>query len=254
MSLYALKKQPFQQTRVRWGDFPLIPNLINYIKSRSRNQSASTNILDQLKFGVFNDLEELHGAFEDASVESVQEMKRITNLKKIGIWFGTSCTTINALLENLGSLELVEIGDLIYGGLWKLSENKNFVCPNIKSFGASLELDGKIRADQFTKMFPNLENFHVFRRFDSNESFAVLLSKLKKLKKLRLDDVKINADFILQCIRDCGKNLEEIEDEQRPFGWKKPNKIVPGFESFKIGRSTGCLVIMYTAYFLQFSP
>jgi hypothetical protein len=40
VSLRALRKQPFQQTRVRWGDFPLIPNLINYIKSRSGNWEA----------------------------------------------------------------------------------------------------------------------------------------------------------------------------------------------------------------------
>jgi hypothetical protein len=44
------------------------------------------NILDHLKFGVFNDLEELDAAFEGASVESFQEMKQITpNLKKISI-------------------------------------------------------------------------------------------------------------------------------------------------------------------------
>jgi hypothetical protein len=40
VSLCALRKQPFQQTRVRCGDFPLIPNLINYIKFTSRNREA----------------------------------------------------------------------------------------------------------------------------------------------------------------------------------------------------------------------
>ncbi len=40
MSLCTLRKQPFQQTRVRWGDFPLIPNLINYIKFTSRNRDV----------------------------------------------------------------------------------------------------------------------------------------------------------------------------------------------------------------------
>ncbi len=40
VSLCTLRKQPFQQTRVRWGDFPLIPNLINYIKFTSRNREA----------------------------------------------------------------------------------------------------------------------------------------------------------------------------------------------------------------------
>jgi hypothetical protein len=45
----------------------------------------SKNILDHLKFGVFNDLEELEACFEGASVESVRKMKRIApNLKKIG--------------------------------------------------------------------------------------------------------------------------------------------------------------------------
>ncbi len=40
VSLCTLRKQPFQQTKVRWGDFPLIPNLINYIKFTSRNREA----------------------------------------------------------------------------------------------------------------------------------------------------------------------------------------------------------------------
>ncbi len=40
VSLCTLRKQPFQQTRVRWGDFPLITNLINYIKFTSRNREA----------------------------------------------------------------------------------------------------------------------------------------------------------------------------------------------------------------------
>jgi hypothetical protein len=43
VSLCASRKQPFQQTRVRWGDFPLIPNSIishQIYQKKSRGMSA----------------------------------------------------------------------------------------------------------------------------------------------------------------------------------------------------------------------
>jgi hypothetical protein len=47
---------------------------------------VTENILDHLRLGVFNKLQELDASFYNASLESVREMTRITpNLKKIGI-------------------------------------------------------------------------------------------------------------------------------------------------------------------------
>jgi hypothetical protein len=36
VSLCASRKQPFQQTRVRWGDFPLIPNFNQLHQSQQK--------------------------------------------------------------------------------------------------------------------------------------------------------------------------------------------------------------------------
>jgi hypothetical protein len=70
---------------------------------------VSRNILDQLKFGIFNDLQELDARFDGASVESIQEMKRITpNMKTIEIEYAAS-DTINALLETLENLERIKV-------------------------------------------------------------------------------------------------------------------------------------------------
>jgi hypothetical protein len=41
VSLRTLRKQPFQQTRVRWGDFPLSRIQSNYIKSGKHNNISS---------------------------------------------------------------------------------------------------------------------------------------------------------------------------------------------------------------------
>jgi hypothetical protein len=66
------------------------PNLTNLHKLQTLRRlkvflGFSKNILDHLKFGVFNDLDELEACLEGASVESVRKMKRIApNLKKIG--------------------------------------------------------------------------------------------------------------------------------------------------------------------------
>ncbi len=72
-------------------------------------RGISTNLLEHLQFGFFNNLEELEACFKDASLESIQEMKRITpNLKKISI-YSIPSETINALLGNLEDLEEVHI-------------------------------------------------------------------------------------------------------------------------------------------------
>jgi hypothetical protein len=50
--------------------------------------SVSRNILDHLRFGVYNNLEELDALFKGASLGSIQEMNRITpKLKKLKIQF-----------------------------------------------------------------------------------------------------------------------------------------------------------------------
>jgi hypothetical protein len=72
-------------------------------------KEVATNILDHLKFGVFQDLEELEACFEGASMESFREMSRITpNLKKIEICDGVALDAVDGLLRNLGVLEKLE--------------------------------------------------------------------------------------------------------------------------------------------------
>ncbi len=67
------------------------------LKRLKSSRYVSRNILDQLKFGVFEDLEELDACFRGASVESIQEMKRIIpNLKKIEIQYDTPSDIVNA--------------------------------------------------------------------------------------------------------------------------------------------------------------
>jgi hypothetical protein len=108
-------------------------------------QGVSPNILEHLKFGIFNNLEELDAEFEGASMESVREMKRITpNLKKVEFLGVMYSDAINALLDTMENLESVKLDgiNLMRGeGLedlewvkiqnpdWKMSDT---VHPNIK--------------------------------------------------------------------------------------------------------------------------
>jgi hypothetical protein len=95
------------------------------------NFSVSRNILDHLRFRVYNNLEELEACFRGTSVESIQEMKRCTpKLKKIIIEFGTP-ETINALLDALDNLEILKISLF---SEFQLSEK---VYPKIKQFSGN---------------------------------------------------------------------------------------------------------------------
>ncbi len=169
------------------------------------------NILDHLKLGTFEDLEELYAWFEDASVESIQEMKRWTpNLKEIEIQNACS-DTINALLESLEHLEKVKF----WSSHLELSSEK--VYPKMKHLDVDANRYVSVyRAAQVSQQFPNLE-FLKFDRvsFEPTESFFVtLLSGLKRLKTLELDiqtDTKIESDFVLPCFEKYGSHLEEVQ-------------------------------------------
>jgi hypothetical protein len=125
-------------------------NQINKLQKLRRLQvhyTISRNILRQLRFGVFKDLEELDANFELASEDSIQEMSRITpSLKKLGIRSASS-DTIYALLDNLTSLESLKIAT---GLTFKATEK---VYPNIKYL--YVERNG---SKKFKKMFPNVED------------------------------------------------------------------------------------------------
>jgi hypothetical protein len=168
---------------------------------------VSRNILNHLKFGVFNDLEELDACFYAASVESIREMKRITpNLKKLVIPLVSSSDTINALLETLESLESVTIWDA-----WDMSGK---VCPSIKHLHVKTE-EFSFSAEQMTKKLPNLEDLKINDCFfEATESFfATLLSGLKQLKTLYMiiwSRSKLDPESALQWIQQNGAHLEVV--------------------------------------------
>jgi hypothetical protein len=170
------------------------------------DRGIGRNILDHLKFGTFNDLEELHAFFEGASVESIQEMSRITpNLKKIDMMCPPS-DTINTYLETLENLEIVTIR---LDNLELSSEN---VYPKIKHLDVHPTFDIDFRADQF----PNLEFLKINGRFSElTESFFVdLLSDLKRLKTLEMDirsDDELDSVYILSCFEKYGNHLETVK-------------------------------------------
>jgi hypothetical protein len=167
------------------------------------------NVLRLFRSEVCHSLEEIFGSFEYASLESIQEMNRITpNLKKLAIHEASS-ETINDLLENLESLEALHI----FKEDWKLSKK---VCSNIKY----LIIRNEVSAEQFTQEFPNLEylNKHCYGWSTEvlDSFFVTLLSGLKQLKTLHLEistsaiKSKLNPESILQYFQEYGKNLEEV--------------------------------------------
>jgi hypothetical protein len=190
------------------------------LKKLAVNPNVSINILDQLKFGVLENLEKLDAWFEDTSVESIQEMKRITpNLKKLVIQHAPS-DAINALLETLKSLESLKI----CCEKWEIWSGK--VHPNI----THLEIDvfgSKFTAAQFTQQFPNLEFLKIEPSscFEPTEAFFItLLSGLKWLKTLEMDllsDTKFNSDFVLPCFEKYGNHLDTVHvvalDDRNPL-------------------------------------
>jgi hypothetical protein len=117
--------------------------------------SVVENMLDHLKFGVFNDLEELDARFEGVSVKGVRQIKQITpNLKKLVIWQACS-NTFPVFMESLEKLETLRI--VSFGRLWKPAER---VYPKIKYL--ELSPDTREHAAQFRKMFPNLVNLYKY--------------------------------------------------------------------------------------------
>ncbi len=167
---------------------------------------VSRNILDHLKFGVFNDLEELDAHFFNVSWESVGELKRIVpNLKKLVIHAAFS-NTINAILETLDSLESVKIQNA-----WVMSRK---VCPSIKHLRVAL-YKFEFNAELLTKKFPNLEDLKINDcSLEVKESFfAMLLSGLKQLKTLCLriwSRSKLDPESALRWMQVHGKHLEEV--------------------------------------------
>jgi hypothetical protein len=185
----------------------------------------SPNILEHLQFGVFNDLEDLNANFEGASVDSIQEMKRIApNLKEITMHPCCTSDQINAMLDTLENLESMTI----WCEDWKIPAGK--VYPNLKYLDVDYRSNYKFSLENFSKMLPNLETLYlVYCPFEITESFLVtLLSGLKQLKKLSLYtcNLEVDADQALQCIRDHGENLRCLSING---GSKSPHKIVDGY-------------------------
>ncbi len=179
---------------------------------------ACNNILGCLQFGNFDNLEELDGRFEDASIESITEMNHILpNLKKIKICCDSS-DTVNELLANLRRLEAVAI----WGDAWKMPVRKEVAYPSIKH----LDLCG-FRRDNFCKtnakrlptIFPNVETLILdsFGIVATKESLDILLGGLKQLKKLIFTVWDPCIDFDSQHILDyirrptTSKIIEKIE-------------------------------------------
>ncbi len=172
------------------------------------NGAVSRNILDHLRFGVYNNLEELDAWFRGASLESVQEMMQLTpKLKKIVINFG-SPQTINAMLDTLENLEILEISTQ---SVLQLSQK---VYPKIKQFSVN-DLNFNFNAEQFTQQFPNLEALEFNMRYVEMESFfATLLSGLKQLKTVVMrmwSDADVDHETVLQWFLRYGKHLEEAK-------------------------------------------
>jgi hypothetical protein len=184
------------------------------LKRLSVDPGVCENILDHLQFGVFNNLEELDACFEDAFLDSIQGMSRITpNLKKIVI-DSSSSETLYALLETLEHLEAVKIER---GREWELTEKAypKIIYLEVVCFHHNVE--------QFTHQFPNLEFLRFNQnRFEATESFFIkLLSGLKQLKTLYMEiwnTFELESESVLQCFQEHGKLLEDTRIVFRLFG------------------------------------
>jgi hypothetical protein len=188
------------------------------------DKGICSNILDHLKFGVFEDLEEMAAWFRGASEESVRKMKRITpNLRKIEIWEASS-ETINALLETLENLESVKIAD----SKWRIPRGK--VYPKIKYFDAYFNVE--VDTEYFPNLFPNLEYFNFDSLCYHDLLHVFFIDLLRKLRKLKIFHVSIHVNGPLnseaalrsfQCfgghLKDAKVNfLHEFAVEKRPGG------------------------------------
>jgi hypothetical protein len=171
-------------------------------------RNLSGNILDHMKFGVFQNLQELDAGFEGASLEGVQDMKRITpNLKKIVIQFACS-ETINAVLETLENFETIKLWNVTS---WELTEK---IHQNIKKLHLDCKFEFKFNAEQFSQQFPNLEYLRIDLCSSNQPFLATLFTQLKRLKILYMK-VFCYYDFepksALQCFQDGGKTVEDAK-------------------------------------------
>jgi hypothetical protein len=199
------------------------------LKSLTIFQDISSNILDHLKFGVFLDFEELEAYFCDATLEAIQEMKRISpNLKKIRVLSYTSSAKINAMLESLEHLESM----FVRSKTWEIPTDK--VYPKMKFLHIEYRSNYKFILENLMKMLPNLETLNLdYGPFEVTGSFLItLLSGLKQLKRLSLRtcDLKVDAEVALRCIRVYGGNLEDFWVNAGVV--KEPYKIVDGYKDF----------------------
>jgi hypothetical protein len=166
-----------------------------------------------LKFGVFGNLKYLDAGFEGASLESIQDMKRITpNLESLAI-LSASSETINALLETLENLKAVKIWNCL---TWDLSDK---VYPKIKclEFIFAEESEDVLCVEKISKQFPNLESLIIEYESDNDvtvSDFATLLSQLKSLKTLY---IRIGAECdsdpysLLHFFEERGNKLEDAK-------------------------------------------
>jgi hypothetical protein len=187
------------------------------LKRLQVTKDVSPNILEHLQFGVFNNLEELDCSLAGASVESVQEMGQITpNLKRIVIRPASVSAIVNKLLDTLEHLEAMKLWDVTFN----IGE-KSY--PKIKYLDVSWYFKIKFSADEFSKLFPNLEFLRInYIRFEVKESFFVeLLSGLKRLKTFYMyvgnEDGSV-TNSALQCFQQYGKHLEDAYVVFWPLG------------------------------------
>ncbi len=216
-----------------------LDNLFKLVNLKELNFSSFLGdgeiILDRMRFGTFNKLEELSADFQGVSVESIRDLNRFApNLKKINLYSGSS-EVINAMLENLGKLESLQ--SWVDSIEWKLTEEQNFTCPNIKSLHY-LEYFPCDTLEHFTKMFPNVEELQFGywpEKFDIHETIRIILQQMKQLKKLGLSQVVKNVapetDAILQCLLDNGSKVEDLS-LNHPYVHipEIPTKVEAGYE------------------------
>jgi hypothetical protein len=236
-----------------WGirtDRSILDNLhkLKTLKRLKVDVEVTGNILDHLKFGVFNNLEELDGFFQGFFLELVREMKQITpNLKKIWCQSVLLSDRYNALLEALEHLEALNICVLE----WELNEK---VYPKITHLQIYSELGFKIGAEQqLPKQLPNLKFLKIdLCRFEATDQFFItLLSGLKQLKTLIMNIwsySKFDPDSTLLCFREYGGSLESVKIV---FGFVDQENNQPFTIEKKAGESFYTLKMMQRKQWLQ---
>jgi hypothetical protein len=174
-------------------------------------QGEAENILEVLKFGVQESLEDLYGYFENIDLESIQNMKRITpNLKKLNVSIIDDSTLINVFLKTLDKLEAFGV----YSYTW---EFPTFVLPKIKSLQVIKMIFDIDYAEKMIGTFPNLEHIAIqdFSLVFNEPIFELLLEELKQLKELhfgfiQFENMELNKESILQIVAKFGKNMKKI--------------------------------------------